>query len=217
MQNCGLTSPAASWKNKLMTSVNKYAKKVHAPTPESTIGHIDFFWIFLKMGCVAFGGWLTTVVLLEKKFVSELGLLNKKQIGNAIASGQILPGAAQVIVAVQCAYYIRGTKGAIIAAFVYLLPSTLLTLSFSYLYFTFLANGDFTSRTLGLQAAVGGIILGNAYRIGKSNIGNHWLWFAVLPALAATWVLRIPTIYTILFYGIIGISIGLRKKVKSHD
>jgi len=169
------------------------------------------------MGCVAFGGWSTTVILIEKKLINELGLLNKKQLQNAIASGQILPGAAQVIVVVQSAYYMRGIRGAVIAAAAYLLPSLALTVGFSFIYFGLLGDSNFDSRTLGLQAAVGGIILGNAYRIGKSNINSSWLWIAAVPACLATLVLHIPTIYTIFFYALIGIFIGLRKRTLPNE
>lgn len=186
----------------------KHNKKIDIPV----IGYKSFFWIFLKMGSVAFGGWSTTVLLIEKKFINELGLLNKKQLHNAIASGQILPGAAQVIVAVQAAYYIRGVRGAVTAATAYLLPSVILTVSFSFIYFGLLNESNFSSQTQGLQAAVGGIIMGNAYRIGKSNITSPLLWLAAVPACLATLILHIPTIYTIFFYALTGICLGLRKR-----
>lgn len=200
-----------------MLTKNSKAEPKNKPAPKQVPSNAAFYWIFLKMGCMAFGGWSTTVLLIEKKFINELGLLSKKQLQNAIASGQVIPGAAQVIVAVQAAYYICRIRGAISAAVAYLLPSIVLTLGFSFMYFSFIGDSDFSSHTLGLQAAVGGIILGNAYRIGKSNISNTWLWLAVVPALVATLILHIPTIYTIFCYAVIGIFIGQHKRGLSRE
>lgn len=172
----------------------------------------QFGGIFLKMGSQAFGGWSTTVLLIEKNFMARRNLLTKKQLDSAIASGQILPGAAQMIVVTQVAYYMRGIRGALIATTFYLLPSIALTITFSFIYFHFLSNSTLSSRTLGLQAAVAGIIVGNAYRIGKSNIHAPLLWFAVAPAALITLLLPTPTMYTILAYAFIGLVISFNKR-----
>lgn len=172
---------------------------------------------YLKIGANAFGGWSTTYLLLEQEFSVKRRLLTQEQLQTAVASGQALPGPAQVIIAAQTSYFLKGIRGAILATLVYLLPSLLLTLSFCFVYFNYLANSA-SSRdyTIGIQAAVGGIIIGNAYRIAKSNTSTPVLWLGVVLASFLYAVLNVPTFLIIFLFGIAGILVTLFKRWKNR-
>lgn len=163
--------------------------------------------LYMKIGLSAFGGWSTTALLLEKSLVEERHLLTKRQLQGAVSSGQLLPGAAQVIIAAQAAYYIRGKRAVAVAMPAYLLPTVTLTIAFSFVYFHFLRSSDFGSHTIGLQAAVGGIILGNAYRVGRMQIHKNWLWLLVALACLIKLILGIPVIVILLMAAFLGLCI----------
>ncbi len=169
------------------------------------ITYISLAKLYFKTGLSAFGGWSTTALLLEKSLVDERHLLTKRQLQGAVSSGQLLPGAAQVIIAAQTAYYVRGKRGASVAMIAYLLPTVTLTIIFSIIYFHFLRTSNFANYTLGLQAAVGGVILGNAYRIGRIQIQKKWMWLIAALACLAKLVLGIPVIVLLLAAAFIGL------------
>ncbi len=187
------------------------SKPINAPIslPELAV-------LYFKTGASAFGGWPTTSLLLERALVDERKILTKRQLHSASAAGQLLPGAAQVILAVQVVYFMRGVRGAIIGAVVYLAPSITITLLFSFLYFAYFKGSDFTNYTLGLQAAVGGIIIGNAYRIGNSHLQNKWLLAIVALAFGAKFGLGVPVIVILLAAALFGIFIFPLIRIKTR-
>jgi len=174
--------------------------------------HKELARIYLKVGANAFGGWSTTHLLLEQELLTKRRLLSREQLETAIVSGQALPGPAQLIIAAQTAYYTKGIKGAIIGSLAYLAPSLILTIIFSFLYFRYLVHTDLASHTLGLQAAVGGIIIGNAYRIAKRHTTSLPLWLVVISAGIASFLFHFPTMLIILGSGIIGVAYSFSKK-----
>lgn len=174
----------------------------------SSISLTSLAQCYFKLGSSAFGGWSTTLLLLERSFVDDRKLLTKRQLHSAVVSGQLLPGAAQVILATQAAYFIRGTRGAIVAITAYLLPSILLTITFSFLYFHFLHETDFSKHTQGLQAAIGGIIIGNAYRVGQRHADRTWLWLVAIISFVTYLFLHIPIIVILLVATFMGLVVA---------
>lgn len=164
---------------------------------------------FMKIGSNAFGGWSTTYVLLEKEFLENRKLISEQQLQAAAASGQSLPGPAQVIITAQIAYYLGNIKGAIIGTICYLLPSVLITVLFSFFYFHYFRETDFSTKTIGLQAAVGGILIGNAYKIARRHASTPRLWLIVAIAAMLAFVLNVPTVVIIFGAAILGALIGI--------
>jgi chromate transporter len=132
--------------------------------------------VFVKTGMYSFGGWATTALLLEKELQIDCKVITAKQLNGAVAYAQILPGATQVAIVSNVGYRLRGIPGALVATTCYLLPALTLITLFAFLYFQFAAGSGIMSHMGGLIAALGGVILANAYNIGKRHATNHWLW-----------------------------------------
>jgi chromate transporter len=171
---------------------------------------------YLKIGANAYGGWSTTYLLLEKEFAQNRNLLSKDQLQTAVASGQALPGPAQVIVAAQTSYFLKGVKGSVLATFFYLLPSFVLTFTFCFIYFKYLAENNNADYTIGIQAAVGGIIIGNAYKIAKTNATTPLLWVAAVLSALLYSVLKVPTFLIIAMFGAAGIILNVFRSRKNR-
>ncbi len=181
------------------------------------ITYKELVLIYLKTGANAYGGWSTTYLLLEKEFAQKRSLLSKEQLQTAVASGQALPGPAQVIVAAQTSYFLKGVRGSLLATFFYLLPSLVLTFAFCFIYFNYLAGNNSAKYTIGIQAAVGGIVIGNAYKIARINATMPLLWVAALVAALLYSVLNVPTFLIIVIFGIAGIIIKIARGRKNRD
>ncbi len=177
---------------------------------------IELAKLNLKIGSNAFGGWSTTYFLFEKEFSKNRRLITKQQLETAAASGQALPGPAQVIVAAQLNYYLNGKTGAYLGTAMYLLPSLLITLLFSFIYFTYLSKTNFADSTLGLQAAVGGVIIGNALKLAKHQATSLPLWFLIALAASASYFLKVPALLIVFGAGLIGIIISFISKGRNE-
>jgi chromate transporter len=166
----------------------------------------DFALIFLTIGGRSFGGWSTTALLLEYELVTKRKVATKTQLNGAVAYAQMLPGATQVAIVANLGYRLRGIRGALISTTAYLLPALSLITIFGFVYFHYISGTQIMHHMGGLLAALAGIILANAYRIGKRH-ATHWLLWGVivLAGIARLWW-GINVLVIIVSFGLIGLA-----------
>jgi chromate transporter len=174
---------------------------------QGVISYREIAALFIKTGGSSFGGWSSTAVLLEKELVTRRKRLHSDDIKGAVAYAQIVPGATQVAIVAHAGYRLRGVGGAIIATIGYLLPAILLIILFAALYFHSLRNSPHLQQNLdGLIAALSGLILANAYKIGSKHASHRWLWVPVIAAGIAILLFHIHPLLVIVLFGIAGIA-----------
>ncbi len=162
--------------------------------------------IFLKTGSLAFGGWSTTALLLEKQLVNKRKAVSTQQLKAATAYAQVLPGATQVAIVSNVGYQLRGLKGSLVATISYLLPAISLIMAFAVLYFHYVSGINITRHLGGLTAALSGIILANAYRIGSKHVHHPALWLLAILAFVAQYWLHVHALVIIVVFGLGGLT-----------
>lgn len=182
------------------------------------MSYIELLGVFAKTGASAFGGWSTTALLLEKELVENRKLLEAHDIKGATTYAQILPGATQVSIVANVGYRLQGFVGACMATAAYLLPSMGLITLFAIAYFHFADNtSSLMAHMDGLVAALAGVILANAYKIGSKHTTKMWLWLLVGVAFAAKLWLGINALLIIVVFGLSGLVLSwtnVRKGVR---
>jgi chromate transporter len=163
--------------------------------PVTTINPWSVFGIFLKIGCLLYGGGYVLFAFLQADLVERLEWLTSQQLLDAIAIGQITPGPL-FTTATFIGYLLAGNPGAIAATVGIFLPSFLLvalvnpwvsTLQKSLIFRAFLdgvnagAWGLMVVTTIGLarSALIDPLticlaVLG-AIALGRFSISSHWL------------------------------------------
>lgn len=180
-----------------------------------TIRYRQIIRIFLKAGTNSFGGWSSTAVQLEKELVIRHAFLSSEAIKGATAYAQIVPGATQVAIVAHTGYLLRGTRGAAVATISYLIPAICLVTLFAAAYFHSLRNTpDLPGRLDGLIAALAGIIMANAYRIGSTHATRRVLWAFVLLSGAAILFGHIHALLVLVVFGISGLLASLYTEQK---
>jgi chromate transporter len=174
----------------------------------SSISRRKLARIFFYTGLRSFGGWSTTALLLEQELVTQQKLLDKKHLDGSVAYAQILPGATQVLIVSNAGYKLRGIHGSVLASICYLLPALSLITIFAALYFHSIDSSKIMEHMDGLVAALAGIILANAYRIGKRHATQSWLWAGVLTAFGLKVWLGVNIVLVILSFGAIGLIVS---------
>jgi len=141
------------------------------------------FLIFLKIGSLAFGGFMALISVIEESIVKQHKLLEHRDMLDGIALATLLPGPMAVNVVAFAGYKIRGKLGAIVATTAVILPSFILILTLSFIYFNYGEVAGFGSIFQGFLPAIAAIVISVVWRLGKKTLtGKIELFLAVLSA-----------------------------------
>lgn len=153
---------------------------------ENQVSLTHLFLIFLKIGSLAFGGYMALISVIENVIVKKLNLISHNDMLNGVSLANLLPGPMAVNVVAFVGYKVRGRTGALVTTTAVILPSFLLILALSYIYFNFGEVVNFNPIFLGFMPAVAAIVFSVAWRLGKKTISGR---IEFLIALVATLVL----------------------------
>lgn len=170
----------------------------------------SLFLTFLKIGSLAFGGFMALISVVEEIIVKRKQLLDSKTMLDGVSLANMLPGPMAVNVVAFVGYRLRGGMGALVAATAVILPSFLLILGLSYIYFNYGQRiAGFQSIFHGFIPAIAAIVFSVVWRLGKKTITGTPEW--ILAVLAAAVLFGVPLEYKVyapfiifLVYALIG-------------
>jgi len=153
------------------------------------------FWTFLKIGSVAFGGFMALISVVESVMVQRHKLLQHKEMLDGISLANLLPGPMAVNVVAFVGYRLRGPLGALAAATAVILPSFILLLVLSYLYFSYGQIPGVQKAFQGFIPAVAAIVFSVVWRMGRKTLKG--IPELLLAAVSAIVMFLIPQEYKI--------------------
>lgn len=141
------------------------------------------FWIFFRIACTSFGGFMAMIAVVENVVVERKKLLTHQDMLDGISLAQILPGPVAVNVCTYVGYRLRGGAGALVAAAAAILPAFALIVLLSAAYFHFgqmpVVNRLFT----GFVPAVTAVIVAAAWNMSRKSLtGTREMVIAVVAA-----------------------------------
>jgi|UniRef100_A0A7V3RFS2 chromate transporter len=168
---------------------------------------------FLKVGLIGFGGGAGMLAIIRSECVKKKGLITDDELTTAVAIGQMLPGPFVPNYCEYIGYCLRGLKGAIAAGVSLLLPSFIIMLVLSYLYFTFHTIPAIEQVFRGIGAVMTAIILWAGLDMGKLIINrlNRLLIFTISLIL---FLKRFDPVLTVFLAGILNIILEQVKSPK---
>lgn len=134
---------------------------------------LSLFWIFLKIGSTAFGGFMALISVVQNYLVDRKKLLTDEEMLDGISLATILPGPVAVNVVAYAGYKIRGLSGAIVCAVAVILPSFFLILFLSYAYFSWGDMPAVDSVFKGFLPAVAAVIVATVINMGKKSLTGY--------------------------------------------
>ena len=84
------------------------------------------FWVFFRLGLLAFGGSTGILPELERQVVEEQAWLSHQEFVDSFALGQLTPGPALLMV-MFAGFNVAGTAGAAVSLIAIFLPSAIMT------------------------------------------------------------------------------------------
>ena len=130
------------------------------------------FWTFLKIGSVAFGGFMSLISFIESIVVKRHKLISHEEMLDAISLANLLPGPQAVNVVAFVGYRLRGAMGALVATTSIILPSFFLVLVLSYFYFQYGHLPALQKVFQGFIPAIAAIVLSVVWRMSKKTISG---------------------------------------------
>lgn len=144
----------------------------------------SLFLAFLKIGCVAFGGFMSLVAVIETVFVERRKLLRHEEMLDGISLGNLLPGPLAVNVVAYVGFRLRGFPGAMVSAAGVILPAFVLMLGLTHVYFEYGDVPALGAIFSGVTPAVAAVIAAVVLRMAKKSLVGRVEWTLALVAAA---------------------------------
>ncbi|WIV67046.1 chromate efflux transporter [Natrialbaceae archaeon AArc-T1-2] len=134
---------------------------------------------FLFIGIVGFGGPLVHIAMMEDDLVGEdsKGWTDESIFMEGLAICNMLPGPASTQLGIFMGWIYAGNLGALVAGFFFMLPTFLIVVFFSWLYFAYQELPAVEAMFYGINPVVIGLIVGAAWSMAQSALaegrGHH--------------------------------------------
>jgi chromate transporter len=137
---------------------------------------------YLRIGATAFG---FAILQQLKTLAIGRGWMTEEELNEGLALVQLYPGPMMVDLTAYIGYKLRGIPGALIATMGFILPSFILMLALSALYFAVGSLPWVHALFLGLEALVIGVIANVTLDLGARNIQGRAQAMIALMAFVA--------------------------------
>lgn len=159
------------------TTQPSISSPVSSPVTPITLG--ELFWTFLRIGSIAFGGFMALIAVIADTIVAKRQLLRQEDMLDCISLANLLPGPQGVNCVAYIGYRLRGGLGALVSVVGVLLPTVVLIVGLTGLYVTYASTVSGLSGVFaGFIPAVAAVIVSVAYRMGK-NVIKGWVELAL--------------------------------------
>src|SRR5919204_1085018 len=153
-------------------------EQVAAPTPTGGAAHPsfgEFFKVWLKIGCVNFGGPAGQIAMMHRMMVDEKRWIDEARFLHALNFCMLLPGPEAQKLATYIGWLLHGVRGGLAAGILFVLPGALVMLGLSLLYALGRGFAVVDGALFGIKAAVLVIVVEALMRIGKRALKTSLL------------------------------------------
>ena len=131
---------------------------------------IEIAKYYLFIGIVGFGGPLVHIAMMEDDLVGEDSKewTDQSTFMEGLAICNMLPGPASTQLGIFMGWIYAGVKGALVAGFFFMLPTFVIVVFFSWLYFAYQQVPAVEAVFYGINPVVIGLIVGACYSMTRS-------------------------------------------------
>jgi chromate transporter len=170
-----------------------------------------------RIGCIGFGGPPTHIALLRELCVERERWIDAREFEDGIAATNLLPGPASTQLAILSAWRLRGTPGALVGGFCFIVPGLVMILLLAALFLAGDPPRWVRGAAAGAGAAVAAVALHAALGLAPASLrrapgrAERARWFAYALAGALATVLVGPWLVLVLIAtGLV--EVGLRAR-----
>src|SRR3974390_526007 len=136
----------------------------------------EIFMVWLKIGCINFGGPAGQIALMHRIIVDEKKWVDEARFLHALNFCMLLPGPEAQKLATYIGWLLHGVRGGAVFGILFVLPGALVMLALSMLYALGKGISAVDGALFGIKAAVLVIVLEALLRIGKRALKTNLLY-----------------------------------------
>ena len=149
----------------------------------------EFFWLWLKIGCINFGGPAGQIAMMHRMMVDEKKWIDEPRFLHALNFCMLLPGPEAQKLATYIGWLLHGVRGGLVSGILFVLPGALVMLGLSLLYALGRGFAWVDGALFGIKAAVLVIVLEALLRIGRRALKTTLLYGLSLLAFVGNFFL----------------------------
>ena len=172
----------------------------------------ELFLAFLKLGLFTIGGGYAMIPQMQQLAVEDHHWLTEEEVVDCIAVSQSLPGVIAINMATYIGRKLYGFKGAVVAAIGVVIPSFVIITLAVLILGAIGENPWVAGAFVGMKAAVCGLILVSAFRLGKQILRTPLQWALMIASFVAIGIFGINAVWVILGAAILGILLNALRK-----
>ena len=183
---------------------------------------LDLYWVYLKIGCVNFGGGYAMLPLLERELVNKRGWTTLDELRDYFAIGQCTPGIIALNVSTFVGQKRKGVAGAIAAMLGFLTGPIAIILVIAAFLRNFAELEVVQHAFAGIRVCVCVLILQAVLRLWKSSVVDVFtlVLYLVIFALSACsgfglLPVKIPAAVLVILAGAAGLAVSLIRNKKN--
>ena len=175
---------------------------------------LTLYTLFFRMGAVTFGGGYAMLPILQREGVENKHWATEEELTDYFAIGQCTPGIIAVNVSTFVGYKRKGIPGAIISTLGMISPSLIIVSILAMFVQQFIENPYVAHAVGGIKVVVCALMLNTVITMGKKSMVSKITIAMALIGFALAMFTPIPTVFLVIFAGIIGIVLYKMGRLK---
>ena len=139
--------------------------------------------LFLKLGCIAFGGPAAHIALMRDEVVRRRRWLSDQQFLDLVGAANMIPGPSSTEVAIFLGYRRAGWAGLALGGGLFILPAMLIVLAFAWAYKAYGTTPQAGWALYGIKPVIIAVIVQAIWGLGRTAVKNAFLAVAGLAVL----------------------------------
>ncbi|MBV9556999.1 MAG: chromate efflux transporter [Pseudolabrys sp.] len=168
----------------------------------------EAFKVWLKIGCINFGGPAAQIAMMHRIAVDEKKWIDEPRFLHALSFCMLLPGPEATKLATYIGWLTNGLRGGLIAGILFVVPGAIFMLGLSLLYALGRGVPAIDGALFGIKAAVLVIVLEALLRIGKRALKTSLMYAIALCAFLAIFFGAVPFPVIVIVAAVIGFVVA---------
>jgi chromate transporter len=199
------TSPLAG-AGRVMT--DSTSARVAVPAANPSLG--EAFKVWLKIGCINFGGPAGQIALMHRVVVDEKKWIDEARFLHALNFCMLLPGPEAQKLATYLGWLLQGVPGGLVAGILFVVPGAFVMLGLSLLYTLGRGVSIVDGALFGIKSAVLVIVIEALIRIGKRALKTPVLRGLAAAAFIGIFFLALPFPLIVAAAALVGYAVARR-------
>lgn len=127
----------------------------------------EIAWLFLKLGCIGFGGPAVHIAMMEREVVQKRKWISPGHFLDLVGATNLIPGPNSTEMAMHCGQERAGWKGLVVAGLCFIMPAVLITGVLAWAYQQYGQLPQVAPFIYGIKPAIIAVVVSLMFSLGK--------------------------------------------------